>query len=291
MREITAPDASSANPAVGLNAEPRILYRHTLWVRSWHWINALVLIVLLMSGLQIFNAHPSLDWGMTSNFDHPWVSLDGVEVNGRLKGVTTIAGYSFDTTGVLGVARGPSGRLRPQGVPGWATLPHLRDLGVGRHYHFLAAWIFVLNGLVFVAYSLWSGHLVKDLWPSPADLRSIPSSIWAHVRLKHATGDSAARYNVLQKLAYLSVLYGLLPLMLATGLTMSPGMNSAFPNLLWIFGGRQSARTLHFLSASGLVLFFLIHIFEVFVSGPVNELRSIVTGWFTVKAAPPGGTE
>lgn len=261
----------------------RVIYRHNLWVRSWHWINAISLLILLMSGLQIFNAHPALDWGMVSNFDHPWVSLGAVDQGGKLHGVTTIGGASFDTTGVLGVSKGVNGQPVPRGFPSWATLPGLRDLGTGRHWHFLFAWIFVLNGLLYVAYTVWSRHLAKDLWPTLDDIKQIPASIWEHLQLKHPEGEAAARYNVLQKLAYLIVLYGLLPLMVLTGLTMSPGMDAAFPFLPWVFGGRQSARTIHFLAASGLVGFFLIHIFEVFAAGFFNEMKSILTGYFTIK--------
>jgi thiosulfate reductase cytochrome b subunit len=128
---------------------------------------------------------------------------------------------------------------------------------------------------------------MRDLWPTRDDLRSIPASIWEHLQLKHPEGEAALRYNVLQRLAYLVVLYGLLPLMLLTGLTMSPGMDAAFPGLLFAFGGRQTARTLHFLSASGIVIFFLIHIFEVIISGFANEMRSILTGYFTLKVSDP----
>ena len=262
------------------------LYRHTLWVRSWHWVNAVALLILLMSGLQIFNAHPALYWGQVSDFDHPWVAMQAVDQGGKLHGVTSFGGQSWDTTGVLGASAGPSGDIVGRGFPKWATIPGLRDLGAGRHWHFLFAWIFAINVAIYIAYTLWSRHLAKDLWPSTADLKSIPASIWEHIRLKHPEGEAAARYNVLQKLAYLVVLYGLLPLMVLTGLTMSPGMNAAFPQLLWLFGGRQSARTLHFLSASGLVLFFLIHIFQVFAAGFFNEMRSILTGYFTYRTKP-----
>jgi thiosulfate reductase cytochrome b subunit len=270
--------------------ERRVIYRHTLWVRSWHWINAIALLILLMSGLQIFNAHPTLDWGQTTDFEHPFVSLGAIQVGGKLHGVTSVMGHSWDTTGVLGVSAGPDGQPQVRGFPRWATLPSLRDLGTGRHWHFLFAWIFVVNGLLYVAYTLWSRHLAKDLWPSLADLKGIPASIWEHLRLKHPEGEAAARYNVLQKLAYLTVLYGLLPLMVLTGLTMSPGMDAAFPGLLWVFGGRQAARTIHFLSASGIVIFFLIHIFEVVAAGFFNEMRSILTGHFTIKGHAPAAT-
>lgn len=262
----------------------RLIYRHTVWVRSWHWINAAALLILLMSGLQIFNADPQLSWGMTTDFEHPWVQMESAGEGAQMRGITTVAGQKFDTTGILG-ASGPKGNLEDRGFPHWATIPGLRDLGTGRHYHFLFAWIFVINGALYVAYTVWSRHLTKDLWPTLADLKSIPASIWEHIRLKHSEGEAAARYNVLQKLAYLIVLYGLLPLMLLTGLTMSPGMDAAFPGLLWVFGGRQSARTLHFLSAWSIVIFFLIHIFEVLVSGVFNEVRSIITGWFAITPA------
>ncbi len=284
MTEIAADDGAA--PAVPEPRE-RLIYRHTLWVRSWHWINALSLLILLMSGLQIFNADPQLSWGMTTNFDHPLVSLDSAGDGPQMRGITTVLGQKFDTTGVLGASKGADGQKEDIGFPHWATLPGIRDLGTGRHWHFMFAWIFVLNGAFFVAYTIWSRHLKRDLWPTLDDLKSIPASIWEHIRLKHPEGEAAARYNVLQKLAYLIVLYGLLPLMLLTGLTMSPGMDAAFPGLLWVFGGRQSARTLHFLSASAIVVFFLIHIFEVFAAGVFNEMRSILTGYFAVKTHAP----
>jgi thiosulfate reductase cytochrome b subunit len=287
MTELAADDA--AVPLVQETRE-RLIYRHTLWVRSWHWINAISLLILLMSGLQIFNADPQLSWGKATSFDHPLLSMQSVGDGSQMRGTTTVLGRTFDTTGVLGASKGADGQREDRGFPNWATIPGARDLGTGRHWHFLFAWIFVVNGVLFVGYTLQSRHLKRDLWPTADDLKTIPASIWEHVRLKHPEGDAAARYNVLQKLAYLIVLYGLLPLMLLTGLTMSPGMDAAFPGLLWVFGGRQSARTLHFLSASGIVIFFLIHIFEVFVAGAANELRSIVTGYFAVKTHAPAPT-
>ncbi len=285
MSETAAPMDEAPTSA---QSSEKIIYRHTLWVRSWHWVNAIALMVLLMSGLQIFNAHPSLNWGQTTNFDHALLDLSSVDAgNGKLRGVTTVFGHPFTTTGVLGASKGSDGQYQDVGFPHWVTLPGFRDLGTGRRWHFFFAWMFVLNGALFIAYTLWSRHLKKDLWPSVADLKTIPASIWEHVQLKHPEDEAAARYNVLQKLAYLSVLYGLLPLMLLTGLTMSPGMDAAFPGLLWVFGGRQSARTIHFLSASGIVIFFLIHIFEVFAAGFFNEMRSIITGRFAIKTHTP----
>ena len=166
MSDIAVDDLPTAPPPPMENApkdQKRVVYRHTLWVRSWHWLNAISLLILLMSGLQIFNAHPTLDWGQTTDFDHPFVALGATQTGSTLHGVTSIMGHSFDTTGVLGVSNGADGKPQVRGFPRWATLPSLRDLGTGRHWHFLFAWIFVINGVFFVGYTIWSRHLKKDL--------------------------------------------------------------------------------------------------------------------------------
>src|SRR5204862_4826621 len=136
----------------------------------------------------------------------------------------------------------------PRGGPEWIALPGFPARATARHWHFLFAWILLFNGLAYLGYSLWSRHLQRDIWPSRADIRAIPKSILDHIKLKHPTGDAARRYNVLQKLAYLGVIT-LLTLMVLTGLTMSPGFNAIFPWLLDVFGGRQSARSIHFICA------------------------------------------
>jgi len=139
----------------------------------------------------------------------------------------------------------------------------------------------VFNGLAYVIYSLWVRHLQRDIWPSRADIRAIPRSILDHIKLKHPTGDAARRYNVLQKFAYLGVIL-LITLMVLTGLTMSPGFNAIFPWLLDVFGGRQSARSIHFISATLIVLFVVVHLMEVVLAGPINEIRSMLTGDYRI---------
>ena len=111
--------------------------------------------------------------------------------------------------------------------------------------------------------------------------RAILSDLWMHVRLKHATGAEALRYNLLQKLSYLTVLFILIPLMVATGMTMSNSAVAAFPWLIDVFQGRQTARTLHFICAMALLLFFVIHLFQVFVAGFGREMKSIITGYYS----------
>ena len=227
------------------------VYRHPLPVRITHWMNALCLLVLVLSGLQILNAHPALYWGNDSTFSNPFVAF--------------------------GSGQGPA-------FPAWATLPGWQDLAAGRRWHFFFAWLFVFNGLLYVIYALTSRRVDKVLAPTGAQLRHIGGSIREHLRLRFPHGEEARSYNVLQKLSYLAVLFGLLPLMVATGLTMSPGMDARLHFLVEVFGGRQSARTLHFLTASTLVLFFIVHIIAVVAAGPLTELRSIITGWFVIKA-------
>ena len=262
-----------------------VIYRHSGTVRVTHWINALVLLVLLMSGLQIFNAHPALYLGAKSDFDNPVMAMGAVQDGGALKGVTTIFGYAFPTTGVFGLSRDAESGYEDRGFPWWATLPGHRDLALGRRWHFFFAWLFLLNGLAYLLWSLASGHLRRDLAPSRQELKHVGASIAEHARLKFPKGEDAKRYNVLQKLAYLAVALLLLPLMLLTGLTMSPGMDAALPALLDLFGGRQSARTIHFIAATGIVVFVVVHLVMVLLSGVWNNLRSMITGRYVVEPA------
>ncbi|HYJ59319.1 MAG TPA: cytochrome b/b6 domain-containing protein [Methyloceanibacter sp.] len=260
-----------------------VIYRHSSAVRITHWINALVLLVLLMSGLQIFNAHPALYLGHASDFEDPILAMKAVRTADGVKGVSTLLGYSFDTTGVFGATGEVGGGYQRHGFPWWATLPGHRDLAMGRRWHFFFAWLFLFNGLAYLLWSLGSGHLRRDLAPSANELKHIGASIAEHARLRFPKGEEAKRYNVLQKLAYLLVALILLPLMLLTGLAMSPGMDAAFPLLIDVFGGRQSARTIHFISASLIVIFVAVHLVMVLASGAWNNLRSMITGRYVIE--------
>jgi thiosulfate reductase cytochrome b subunit len=259
------------------------IYRHTLPIRLTHWINAFVLIILLMSGLQIFNAHPALYWGDKSTFARPLLFMGAVHgSSGQVKGITEIFGHKFDTTGVLGASK-VEGQMTPRGFPAWATIPSLQWLAMGRRWHFFFAWIFVANGLIYVLYSLLSRHFSRDLLPSGRDLKSLGRTAWNHLLFRFPKGEEAKHYNVLQKITYLIVMFGLLPLAVLTGLAMSPWIDAAFPWLPASFDGRQSARTIHFITAFSLVIFFLIHVFIVIVSGAWNNLRSMITGRYDIR--------
>ncbi len=272
-----------AEPKTAMNNGAERFYRHRLPVRLMHWINVISLTLLLGSGLNIFNAHPALYWGKDSTFASPWLSIKAHNTPAGPVGVTRFAGREWDTTGVLGLSA-VDGQTKSRGFPSWATVPGPQWLSMARHWHFFFAWVFVINGVAYLLYSLFSRHLVRDLLPTGAELRGIGRSIVDHLKFKHPTGAAAKRYNVLQNLAYLTVIFVLLPLVVFAGLAMSPRLDAVYAGWVDLLGGRQSARSLHFIAAAGLLLFTLIHVFEVIVAGVWNELRSMITGWYTVPA-------
>jgi thiosulfate reductase cytochrome b subunit len=257
--------------------------RHALPVRIMHWINVIALTTMFASGMQIFNAHPALNFGKSSYNGVPPVLEIGARMSpaGQLTGVTRVLGTEFDTTGYLGVTR-YDGQLVPSTFPPWMMLPGPQWLSMARSWHFFFAWVFVLNGLAYVLYAIASRHLGRDLVPTRTDLAGIGASIRDHLRLRHPQGEAAKRYNVLQKIAYLVVIFGLLPLAILMGFGLSPWLNAVLPGWVDVVGGRQSARSIHFIVAWLLVAFVAIHVFEVIVTGLWNNLRSMITGRYRV---------
>lgn len=279
---------TSVTSGTALNEKPRkaMFYRHSLAVRITHWLNVLCLSFLLMSGLQIFNAHPHLYWGQYGADalpDPAFVSIEAYADGDSMKGVTTVGPFQFTTTGVLGASK-VDGELTPRAFPAWATIPSYQDLATGRRWHFFFAWFFVINGFVYMLYGLVSRHFRRDLLPTKVELTPshLAHEIADHARLRFPKGEKARRYNSLQKLAYIGVGFILLPLMVLTGLTMSPGFNAVFP-WLDVFGGRQSARTIHFIAASLIIVFVFIHVAMVLLSGVWNNMRSMITGYYALK--------
>jgi thiosulfate reductase cytochrome b subunit len=255
-----------------------LVFRQSIWTRVTHWIWALALFFLLLSGLQIFNAHPTLYLGDQSgtSFDNSVLAISAKQGADGLIGYVQLLGRQFQTTGFLGYS-GAAGQEEVRAFPGWATIPSFRDLGTGRVVHFFFAWVLSFTLLAWLAASLINGHLLRDLLPRSRDWRALPRDVANHLRLRF---DHAREYNTLQKLSYAGVLFILLPLMIATGLAMSPAMNAAWPWLPELFGGRQTARTVHFVGMALLVLFFIVHIVMVIAAGPINEMRSMITGWY-----------
>jgi thiosulfate reductase cytochrome b subunit len=259
-----------------------MFYRHRLPVRIMHWINVISFFLMLMSGLGIFNAHPQLYWGKQSDFTAPLLSLTAEKgPDGQPHGITQVGRHVFDTDGILGASREKGDAIqRERGFPSWATIPGRQYLASARNWHFFFAWIFFLNGIAYITYTIASGHLRRDLVPTTPELRSIGASVKEHLLLKHPSGEAARRYNVLQSLTYLVVIFVLLPLIVLAGLGMSPRLDTLFGGWVGIFGGRQSARTLHFIAAFTLLGFVAIHVFEVMITGLWNNLRSMLTGYY-----------
>jgi thiosulfate reductase cytochrome b subunit len=283
-------DTRTAPPSADPPGEPRtVIYRHRLATRLWHWFNVVVVFVMIMSGLMIFNAHPRLYWGKYgANSDYAWLQIGAINNSGILQ----IGQVRVPTDSVLGRWTDQNGRVQNRAFPYWATIPSNYSLADARRWHLLFAWLLVIGGLGYWAISFANRHVTGDLLPTRRELS--PRHLWRdikdHARLRLPTGEAAATYNVLQKISYVGILFGVLPLLVLTGLAMSPGMNAAMPWLLDVFGGRQSARSIHFLMMAAMVAFIVVHVVMVMLAGPINEIRSMITGRYRLPRARSGET-
>ncbi|MBA4760459.1 cytochrome b/b6 domain-containing protein [Sphingomonas sp.] len=232
---------------------PDVIRRHTLATRLWHWTTAVSVIILLGSGLMILNAHGQLYWGeYGANFDQPWFKLI----------------WFFDT------AR----------VPGWLTIPSSYNLALARRWHLFFALVLGFALLAYMIVSLINRHFQNDLRIRRSELSRghLIADFKSHLALQFHDPENPRAYNIFQKISYAGVIFVLLPLVIFTGLAMSPGMNAAWPWLLDIFGGRQSARSVHFIVAMLLAGFIIVHLALVILAGPLNEVRSMLTGKWRV---------
>ena len=218
------------------------VYRHRLITRIWHWINAVAVFVLIASGLMIFNAHPRLYWGhYGANFDHAWLEL-------------------------------------PR-WPGWMTIPSHYSLSGARHWHLFFALVLAFGLLAYIAVGLLNRHIRRDLRIRRGDLKpaTLRTDLKAHLALRFHDPHDPRAYNIFQKLSYAGVIFVLTPLLILTGLALSPGM---WPWIADLLGGRQSARSVHFLAMAAMTLVVVVHLTLVILAGPVNEVRSMITGWW-----------
>ncbi|HEX4297536.1 MAG TPA: cytochrome b/b6 domain-containing protein [Devosia sp.] len=272
---------------VGVDA--RLIYRQSGLTRITHWVWAVAMFFLLLSGLQIFEARPNLYIGQQSGFgfSNDILDIGAANTPNGPRGTTQIFGQTFDTTGWLGMS-GDAANPDFTAFPAWATIPSFRDLATGRVVHFFFAWILVGTLAIWLINALFSGHLWRDIILKPRDISGLPRDIVDHIRLRFTHGKS---YSPLQKVAYFGIFIIAFPLIIATGLTMSPGMDTAFPWLLDLFGGRQTARTIHFITMLAFVLFFVVHIIMVLLANPINELRSMITGYYRASAPHDPDTE
>ena len=263
----------------------QVYYRHRIVTRVCHWLNALCLLFLVATGLNIFDAHPALYWGQygaNSDDGRRWLEIGAMDrPDGTAKGVTRIGPVTIDTTGVLGLNKGADGQLQQQGFPDWATFPHNRDLATARRWHFFFAWLFILSGMAYLGYGFLTRHLQNDVWPRLQQLS--PANIWhdiaLHAKLRFPRGADDREYHILQRLAYSATVFVFLPMMVLTGLSMSPGFAAALGGFLpALFGGRATARSLHFIFMDLTIAFVAVHVLMVILAGPYNQLRSMITG-------------
>lgn len=223
--------------------------RHSAVVRLTHWLTTLAFLLLLLTGVEILISHPRFYWGETGNvLTHP---LFKIPVPASRRSVPTGYGYVLPDQN------------------GWS-----------RYLHFQSAWLLVLTGLAYAAFGIFAGHFRRNLFPARADLswKALSASIAQHLRFRAAIEKETWSYNLLQRLAYLLVIFVLFPLIVWTGLAMSPAIASAFPSAVTIWGGQQSARTLHFFLSIALVLFLVLHVAMVKLAGFRRRVRAMITG-------------
>jgi thiosulfate reductase cytochrome b subunit len=260
--------------------------RHSVWVRVCHWATAFSVSVSLMSGLQIFNAHPRLYWGNAgANSDPAVLEVYSVDTpSGSVGGRLRIGHYVIPTTGILGVSRDNEGSEEFRAFPRWLTIPSGQDLATARSWHFVFGWVLILTSTLFLISGIHSRHIERDLVPHRGDFspRQVLREIRRHLTLRLQPSDAHDKYNRLQRLSYFALIFLIGPLILLTGCTLSPGLDAGWPSLLDVFGGRQSARSLHFIGAMSVVAFTVVHLLMVVLAGPVREIRGMITG----KAAP-----
>jgi Ni/Fe-hydrogenase b-type cytochrome subunit len=248
MEEAASPSEPEPLPA----PEPRTIYRHRLATRIWHWVNAVTVFVMIGSGLTILNAHPHLYWGQYgANYDQPW--------------------------------------LNTPHWPAWLTIPSNYNLALARRWHLTFALVLGFGLLAFMVASLINRHFQRDLRVRAKDVapKHLAADAIAHARFDFHNHDDPAAYNTLQKLSYVATIFVLTPLMILTGLAMSPAMDAAWPWLIEIFGGRQSARSIHFIAMVLLVGFIIVHLTLVILAGPVGEVMSMITGRWRLPDVPP----
>ncbi len=259
--------------------ERKIVYRHSSATRITHWVFFIAFLALVSSGLQIFNAAPYLDASDKTNPSHRVLQIgspsDGV-------GTTTIFGHTFTTTRWLGWTDDGMGGQGPRAFPGWITIPSYQDLADGRRWHLFFAWFMILCGVAYVVAGLARRDL-RQLILRPADVPKILPMQLYYLRLRKEAPQHG-KYNPLQKTAYTLVLFVFAPLIVLSGLALSPGFDAWMPWLVHLLGGRQFARTWHFAAMIALIGFFVTHVLLVATTGAWNHVRSMVTGRYRLSS-------
>lgn len=224
------------------------IYRHTPNARIFHWIMVLSFFYLLYSGIMIFLHFPELYWGKVGFQGYPAI-------------------FKLEDWGIS-----------------WELAEELGDRRWGRNYHYMFAWIFLINGLIYILWNGWQKKFYRKMLPTKQELSPphLKSELKRHMKFRAAEGSAAAKYNVLQKLTYLIVLFVLFPFMIISGFAQMPAFTAISPELIDMFGGRQTARTLHVICSLLLVLFVVVHLVQMVVTGVLNQLRGMITGKYEI---------
>jgi thiosulfate reductase cytochrome b subunit len=238
---------------------------HARWVRVSHWIITASVLVLVFTGFEILMVHPRLYWGKAGNDLTPALLELPISRNYKHGGFTERTAFRQDGSGPVSANR---------------TYEIFNENSWGRSLHFLAAWFLVLPGLVYLGIGLFGGHFRSHVWPRARELglRQFWRDVADHLRFRIPAAGGGPQYGLLQKCAYSFVVFGVAPLMVLTGLTMSPAVTATWPWLLDLFGGYQSARTIHFFASAVLVLFVIVHVVMVVRSGFRRHMRAMTVG-------------
>jgi len=257
----------------------KVVYRHSVAVRVTHWLFFIAFLALVSSGLQIFNAAPYLDASDKTDPHHRVLAIDSPSDG---TGTATLFGHVFYTTGWLGWTDNGMGSRSARAFPGWITIPSYQSLADGRRWHFFFAWIMVLCGIWYIVAGLIRGDL-RELILRPRDIpKLLPMQLY-YLRLRK-NAPLHGKYNPLQKFAYTLVLFVFAPLLVLSGLALSPGFDAWFHPITVLFGGRQFARLWHFVFMVALCGFFATHLVLVTTTGVWNHLRSMLTGRYRLGA-------
>ena len=257
------------------------VYRHTVSARVAHWVWTLAMLVLVMSGLQIFNAAPYLDASDKSNPARRVLAFDAHEGAGGVPvGTTTVLGRTVTTTHVFGYTDDGMGGESPRAFPGWLTLPAAQSLADGRRWHLTFAWALTISLVVYFISALRRGTF-RELILRPSDLPKLWPMQAYYFRLRRDPPPHGT-YNPLQKAAYTVVFFVFFPLIVITGLAIAPGVDSQLPWLTGVFGGRQFARTWHFVLMALFIGYFATHLVLVLSTGVWNNILSMITGWYVL---------
>lgn len=237
--------------------------RHSLWLRVTHWVGTVAFLLLVFTGTEILMVHPRLYWGEVGNDLTPAFLELPISRNYKHGGWENKTAFFAEKNSPVSAVR---------------TYDIFNENGWGRSLHFLSAWLLAFVGLYYLIAAIFSGYLRREIFPKQFSFQSLFKDIKDHLVkiIPQRTDDS--KYGLLQKTTYSVVLFLLFPVIILTGLTLSPTITAACPFLLKIFFGYQSARTIHFFAAFLLVLFLLIHIVMVVRTGFKKNMLAMTIG-------------